>query len=734
MTESDKKCIIGYTRYSGLFLLLHRVISIKFSFRSYEVNDVSNALKNMSFLGPNDFKSNYEIALEILRSHFIKHKITYECLESTAKVINAMPGAIMKLPTTQYSLMKEFMTSNKLIDQYYVYCNKCQKYIKCSDGSAWTCANKRNNIECDQKLKLSAKNYFVYIRLEEQLKIVLERHWDTILAYRNQCENEDCENIRDTHSGSLIKNVSRENNNVLSLMLNSDGICLKKSGTTSVWPLQLICNFLPPGLRYKVANILCVGFWCQKGKVNMIKFCEPFAEEMERLQIHGIIFRNCVFRPAITSVSLDLPAKASFSQLIQFNGYCACVYCFQLGEIIENFKGVRYPWQNESSELRKHEDIVRVMKEVHDKKLKVKDGVKGLSPAIAFDHFDMVKSYAIDYMHCVCLGVVKKMPKFWFTANHGSYITPELRKKLNSRLTSIKPCSFITRLPRSLDDIGKFKASEFRSLLLYYFPVVLKNILKKKYYDHFMLLSEAIFILLKTNITRDDLIKAESNLIQFVKDFEDLYGKPSMTLNIHQLQHLVLCVKNLGPLWTQSMFSFESNNATFSRYVKGQSDVLLELKTKYMLHKSVPESAKAKPPTELACKLRLELTASEIAVLSDILFIEKGKLFDAYSAYVQGYERFTSVKYTLTTKRINYVVQLKNKIVGKIQFYFKHEGDSYLLLELYEVINEIVHIREIQPRKIFRVYRIEEIEKMLIYMHFTEKHYVTDRPNTFESD
>ena len=41
--------------------------------------------------------------------------------------------------------------------------------------------------------------------------------------------------------------LSRPEN--LSLMLNTDGVCLFRSSTVSLWPLWLVINELPPGVR-----------------------------------------------------------------------------------------------------------------------------------------------------------------------------------------------------------------------------------------------------------------------------------------------------------------------------------------------------------------------------------------------------------------------------------------------------------------------------------------------------
>lgn len=338
-------------------------------------------------------------------------------------------------------------------------------------------------------------------------------------------QSDSYENMKDAYSGTLIKTSVKNENNELSLMMNTDGICLKKSGSNSVWPLQIICNFLPPRIRYLNENIICTSFYCKDHKPEMLTFLEPFANELERLQSDGFVFKGQVFRAAVTCAVLDLPAKASFQQVNQHNGYFACGYCLNEGEYIEGC--VRYTWSDEGNDMRTNKSFLIAMDNILKKKTEMENGIKGLSPAVSFNYFDMVKSFGLDYLHCVLLGVMRNLEEFWLcpSKQHDSYISPKQQNLLNMRIRSIKPCRCISRLPRSLQFRKLFKASEHRSLLLYYFPVVLNGFLQKKYLDHFHLLSGSIYILLTTNISSSDIDDVEKNLNIFVKQYQEFYGK-----------------------------------------------------------------------------------------------------------------------------------------------------------------------------------------------------------------
>lgn len=227
---------------------------------------------------------------------------------------------------------------------------------------------------------------------------------------------------------------------------------------------------------------------------------------------------------------------------------------------------------------------------------------------------------------------------------------------MDKRITSIKPCSTFSRLPRSFEFRNLMKASEHRSNLLYYLPVCLKGLLQPKYLKHYNLLSSSIYKLLTTKISTEDLNEVENNLNIFVQQYEELYGAENMTMNVHQLRHIVFCVENLGPLWTQSMFSFESNNATFSRYVIRNTDVTAQLSTRYMFERSIKKEVKTTTDfsEHLSERKTIKLNASEVDFFSsNNIYFEIKQSVQIYSVYKKGNQRFTSMNYSQGRDREN---------------------------------------------------------------------------------
>lgn len=112
--------------------------------------------------------------------------------------------------------------------------------------------------------------------------------------------------------------------------------------------------------------------------------------------------------------------------------------------------------------------------------------------------------------------------------------------------------------------------------------MVLKDILPDRFYNHFLLLSEAIYTLSQKEILYSDVRKAIVLLEKFVEDFERLYGIVNMTFNVHQLLHLGECVYRWGPLWVYSTYTFEDNNGNLLKMFNGTQAVDIQIAKKFV--------------------------------------------------------------------------------------------------------------------------------------------------------
>ncbi|KAJ8050640.1 hypothetical protein HOLleu_03922 [Holothuria leucospilota] len=125
------------------------------------------------------------------------------------------------------------------------------------------------------------------------------------------------------------------------------------------------------------------------------------------------------------------------------------------------------------------------------------------------------------------------------------------------------------RKPRSLFEVKHWKATEFRTFLLYTGPVVLHGTIPGALYRNFLTLSVAMRILLNPAISAQYLQYAEDLLKVFVQNFGTVYGKQYLVYNVHSLIHLGDDARKFGALDDISAFPFESFLGHLKKLVRG---------------------------------------------------------------------------------------------------------------------------------------------------------------------
>lgn len=303
---------------------------------------------------------------------------------------------------------------------------------------------------------------------------------------------------------------------------------------------------------------------------------------------------------------------------------------------------------------------------------------------------------------------------------------------LNLRILNVKTPTYISRVPRSLEDIKLFKSSEYRSFLLYLLPVFLNNLLPQKYLLHFRLLSSSIYTLLQPSISSNDLNETKEKLRNFVSCYEKHYGKIAMTMNVHSLLHLVDCVIHFGPLWCFSMFPFESYNGLLKSFVVAPTDVLYQITTRYIGYKT--ESKNEHESKSVHTFL------NEIEVMFGphyVMAFEGAGLFDLnnvkfFSRFNKNGDKFTSKRYKKAKKHCDYFITMDNQTMGVIEFFFIVDFNQYALIELLECSETIDQVKKVNFTEKYLCVSANEIVDKCVYMENLKESFVVKRPNSFE--
>lgn len=114
----------------------------------------------------------------------------------------------------------------------------------------------------------------------------------------------------------------------------------------------------------------------------------------------------------------------------------------------------------------------------------------------------------------------------------------------------------IHRAIRSLNYIKMWKGSEYRTFMLYLAPIILKSFLNKDVYEHFLVLFCAVRIVYSPKYLKYINV-AETLFKDYIQNYIKLYGRDSISSNVHNLCHIVNDVNKFNPLPFISTYPFE---------------------------------------------------------------------------------------------------------------------------------------------------------------------------------
>lgn len=259
----------------------------------------------------------------------------------------------------------------------------------------------------------------------------------------------------------------------------------------------------------------------------------------------------------LSSMVCDAPARAFLKNVKGHTGYHGCEKCTQDGLYLEN----RMTFPRIDMPLRTNESFRNKTDADHH---------HGPSP-LEETSLNMVSGFPLDYMHLVCLGIMRRLLLLWLKMGpltcrlSGFQINTLSERLLNARRNV--PMEF-ARKPRALREIDRWKATEFRQFLLYTGPVMMKDLLNTEVYKNFLLLFVGIFILCNNSLIEEYCDYANDILVLFVTHFGQLYGPQFLSYNAHCLVHLADDAKKHGVLDNFSAFKYENHLNKLKRLLR----------------------------------------------------------------------------------------------------------------------------------------------------------------------
>ncbi|KAI2645238.1 Cell cycle checkpoint protein RAD17 [Labeo rohita] len=318
----------------------------------------------------------------------------------------------------------------------------------------------------------------------------------------------------------ICRYLSQMETNDVHLNINVNGIPLFKSSGVQFWPILAKCGHFDPFI---------VAMFSGQSKPNPLEeYLKDFLTEYKHLKDNGIVFKGQTYTVNIDALICDAPARAYLKCIKGHTAYESCERCLIRGTRVER----RIVFSEKEYTSRKDDCFSRVEYSNHQ---------TGISPFIAAG-IPCVSSFVLDYMHVVCLGVVRRLLIYLTRGPKVCRLSVRQKDAISEKLIALRgkmPSEF-ARQPRGLHEIDRWKATELRQFLLYTGPVVLKTVLSPEKYQHFLSLAMSMSIMLESDErTRNAYLQYSQELIKhFVMCCADLYGKTFAVYNVHALIHL----------------------------------------------------------------------------------------------------------------------------------------------------------------------------------------------------
>ena len=452
-------------------------------------------------------------------------------------------------------------------------------HVSSESGESNTEENEQEEPDLKEKLRSWAvRNHCTRNTVNEILKIMNQEGLPVPLDMRTLLETMSNVPVISKAGGqyfyfgvgeAIKRNMTYVEEDIARIKISIDGIPIYSSKGSSLWPISVTINKSSPA---------AVALWYGKSKPSSTEdYLRDLINECKVLLREGLNIQDRVIEIIIFCFVCDAPARAYLKGIVNPSGYHSCERCTIHGEWLSNRIVFN---KREKTSLRTDEEMLE---------LKYSRGAhphQHYPSPLAELNIGLVSCFVLDFMHLVCLGVVRRLLRFLTGAVSGTRcgkLSSSMINEVNngpSGLLSIRLPSEFNRQPRSLDDLAYWKATELRSFVLYSGMVVLRKVLKRDQYKHFLSLSISMRLLCEScePVRNSSIEHARSLLEYFVWNAHLHYGPLFNVYTVHGLIHVPDDVASLGlSLDEISAFPFENYLGWMKRLCRGKLKPVVQI-------------------------------------------------------------------------------------------------------------------------------------------------------------
>ncbi|CAF4466881.1 unnamed protein product, partial [Rotaria sp. Silwood2] len=254
MSEAELAARIG----QGLLSTARQVISAKYpdemtTFAEVKKEHIQAVAGEISDVIDDDieidahFSTRVEINATDIASSLVllkkKHRLSTDCIKDIIRLLKILDVA--NTPSSWYKV-KKLLSESKSVSTKHLICPGCNQIT----------ISKEQCTNCSIKHSIQLQSFRSF-SITDQLQSILINNRNIDLFYKNK-ELFMCD-IRD---GAIYESIRADNpGEILSLTINIDGVQPSKGSQTTIWPILLVINEIPPNLRFKLENVVLAAVW-----------------------------------------------------------------------------------------------------------------------------------------------------------------------------------------------------------------------------------------------------------------------------------------------------------------------------------------------------------------------------------------------------------------------------------------------------------------------------------------
>ena len=366
--------------------------------------------------------------------------------------------------------------------------------------------------------------------------------WQPLYEVWRAALNDVCDFHRSLHHGSLHPEV----------LLNVDGVPIGRTGRS-----QIIVSMKFTDCRNVYQLVNAIPYEDGKKLLSVTFLIGAVVKDLQRLGLD------------LKLITADAPMRAFLRNQKSHSGRMACDYCYGRArhekKPIWGLTTINQEPRSMPRLLQDYEEHDLTGRPLADYGYRAKCELLELIPG-----FDFINGIPVDPMHLLYLGIARCLFELLFQVGEARVVNDKSVRRvpteeLDSDLVQQRVPSEVNRRPRPMD-YKNWKASEWRSLVLYFFPLVVSRLqkgLRRQMWLEFSYLSRAYTLEENSfqKLNPDDLDKLTK---KWYRNYHHLFGSNNMRYNIHLFLHLDR-IRIHGPFSTISAFPFEGSFAASGR-------------------------------------------------------------------------------------------------------------------------------------------------------------------------